>query len=431
MKIRIFKRYLLVGLFIVVFYQQGYAQTVAQPITYARFMHKVDSGNLEYAAEKLNVSIAQAEVIAAKVRNDPQLGLEYFNNEQAKLKMGYGGSVSLSQTITFGKRTAGIELAQSESLLSQSLLADYLRNLRAEAALSFFEALKQDMLYQVKKDAYENMLELAKSDSIRLSKGQIMEIDAIQSKLEAGMMYTELLQSETEMKKSFSELSAFTGTKDLEILFQPKASPHIPYYDFKLSDLFACGRLYRADLVAAMQNVDVANKALKVTRKARNMDVNVSLELSHNAEVKNVIAPAPAYSAVTAGISFPLPFSRLNKGAIMASQQRVQQASLQYDQAVVQVQHEIGEAYYQYQSTAKQVNHYEDGMLKQAKEVLKGKIYSYARGEVSLLEVLNAQRTYDDVQALYYEALFNYVSARIDLEKSAGIWDMEKYISIK
>ena len=64
-------------------------------------------------------------------------------------------------------------------------------------------------------------------------------------------------------------------------------------------------------------------------------------------------------------------------------------------------------------------------MLHAAQEVIDGKIYSYNRGEVSLLEVLDAQRTYDDVQAQYIETLFNYSAALVELEKSAGGWDVE------
>ena len=424
MKMKFLKLYLSGVVLMFTAYESVYAQEKVQSITYEHYMQKVDSGNLEYAAQKLNVNISQAEAVAAKVWNDPQLGLESFDNEQSTKEMGYGGSVSISQTLTFGKHTAAVKLARSESTLSQMLLADYLRNLRAESTLSFFEAVKKDMLYQVKKNAYRNILELAKSDSIRLSKGKIMEIDAIQSKLEAGMMYTELLQSEAEMKKAFTLLSFYMGAKNPTLLFRPKGSLHLSFQDFKLDDLFRQGQLNRADLDAAMQNIDVANKALTVTKREKNMDVDVSLEVSRNAKVKNEIAPAPAFTGITAGIVFPIPFSKMNMGAINAAKLRTQQASLQYDQAVVHVQNEILSAYYQYESATKQVNHYENGMLKQANQVLKGKIYSYNRGEVSLLEVLNAQRTYDDVQALYYETLFNYVSAKIELEKSAGIWNI-------
>jgi len=141
--------------------------------------------------------------------------------------------------------------------------------------------------------------------------------------------------------------------------------------------------------------------------------------------VLNEIAPAPSFTGVTAGIAIPLKFSNLNKGTLHAARFRQQQADAQYQQALLQVQTEVLNAYRSYDAFCKQVERYENGMLDQAREVMDGKIYSYNRGEVSLLEVLDAQRTYDDVQAQYIEALFNQSAALVELEKSAGIWDME------
>jgi cobalt-zinc-cadmium efflux system outer membrane protein len=37
---------------------------------------------------------------------------------------------------------------------------------------------------------------------------------------------------------------------------------------------------------------------------------------------------------------------------------------------------------------------------------------------------LNAQRTFNEIQSAYYEALFNRAAALVNLEKSAGIWDI-------
>jgi hypothetical protein len=44
--------------------------------------------------------------------------------------------------------------------------------------------------------------------------------------------------------------------------------------------------------------------------------------------------------------------------------------------------------------------------------------------KLSLLEILNAQRTFNEIQSTYYEALFNRAAALVNLEKSAGIWDI-------
>ena len=54
----------------------------------------------EYASEKLNVPAAKAEVTAAKVFNDPNLSVSYFNNENNSLQMGEGVEVELSKTFS-------------------------------------------------------------------------------------------------------------------------------------------------------------------------------------------------------------------------------------------------------------------------------------------------------------------------------------------
>ncbi len=402
-----------------------FAQNRQRVLTFGTFMEKVDSGNLEYAAQKLNLDIAKAGIIAAKVRNNPEIGFSYFNNEQSKKQMGYGGSISLSQTLTFGKRSAAIDLARSNNELTAALLSDYLRNLHADAAVSYYEALKQKELYLVKLDAYQRINELAQSDSIRAAKGIITGIDAIQSKVEAGLAHNELIQAKSEMNRALNELTLYMG-KDMRILpLKLEGDLKLAYRDFQLSELIEVGKMQRADLMAALQNIDVAKKEVKVAQRENNSDITVSLEAGHNYEVKNEIAPAPAFNSISAGISLPLPFSKLNKGNLNAARQRLHQASLMYDQATLQVQNEILNAYDQYETANRQVHSFEKNLLTQSSEVLKGKTYSYNRGETSLLEVLNARRTYDEVQSQYYETLFNFGSALIELERSAGIWDLK------
>lgn len=402
----------------------GSAQQMV-PLSYRNYMEKVAEGNLEYAAERLNMNVSEAEVVASKVFNDPNLSVSYFNNENGSLQMGEGVEVELSKTFSFGKRGANIALARSESELTKALLADYFRNLRAEATVYYLEALKQYELYKVKQNAYENIRQLAESDSVRFTLGKIMEIDAIQSRLEAGILKNELLQAETDLHNAFSNLNLLTGSVALDTLYVPDASLRISPRDFVLADLISTASMNRADLVAAMKNKEVASRALKATRRERNTDVDLSIAISKNARVHNEEAPAPPFTGVTAGIAIPLKFSNFNKGTVRAARFREQQAETQYQQALLQVQTEVMQAYRSYQSLTEQVSHYENGMLHAAREVIDGKIYSYNRGEVSLLEVLDAQRTYDDVQAQYIETLFNYSAALVELEKSAGVWDVE------
>lgn len=395
------------------------------PLAYGHYMKKVYAGNLELAAEKLNVSVASAELTASKVFNDPNLAVSYANNEDHSLQMGQSVEVELSKTFTFGKRGAGIALARSEKALSEALLADYLRNLRADATIVYLEALKQDELYGVKQNAYENIRTLAQSDSIRFTLGQIREVDAVQSQVEAGVLRNELLQAGADLQNAFSGLNFLTGTSVQDTLYRPEGLPSTPVRQFVLAELMEKAAQDRTDLVAALKNKEVAARALKVARRERNTDVDLSVAVSRNNRVRNEEAPAPPFTGVTAGIAVPLKFSNLNKGAVRAARFREQQAELAYEQALLQVQTEVMQAYRVYQSLSEQIAHYENGLLEQAKVVMEGKIYSYRRGEVSLLEVLDAQRTYDEVQAQYIETRYNYTVALVELERSAGIWDLD------
>lgn len=397
---------------------------VRVPLSYTRYMEQVCAGNLEYAAEKLNVGVSEAEVTAAKVFNDPNLSVSYSNNEDHRLQMGQSVELELSKTFTFGKRGAGLALARSENELTRALLADYFRNLRADATISYLEAVKQQELYKVKLNAYENMRTLAKSDSIRFALGQIREVDAMQSQVEAGILRNEFVQAGAELENTFSNLNLLTGQISQDTLYHPEASLHREMQEFVLADLLTTARLNRTDLVAALKNREVAARALKVARRERNTDVDLSVAVSRNNRVRNEEAPAPPFTGVTAGIAIPLKFSNLNKGTVRAARYREQQAELQYQQALLQVQTEVVQTYRNYQSFTKQVRQYENGLLLKAREVMEGKIYSYNRGEVSLLEVLDAQRTYDEVQAQYIETLFDYHVALVELERAAGIWDV-------
>lgn len=400
------------------------AQTV-RPLTYSQYLEKVHAGNLDYAAGKLNVSAAKADVVAAKVFNDPELSVEYSNNQDHKLHMGQSVEVGLTQTLSPGKRGAAIKLARSESELSEALLADFLRNLRAEATVAYLEVQKQKQMCEVKKNSCANLCDLAKSDSIWFASGKIMEVEAIQSSLEAGIMRNEVLQSEAELKNACLSLALMMGTVTGDTLYMPQGELEPVARLFVLDELIANALDNRSDLAAALKSTEVARRALIVVRRDKLPDIDLSLSISHNNRVYNEEAPAPDFNGVTAGIAFPLKFSALNKGAVHAAKFRARQAEVQYTQARLQVQTEVIQAYQQFQSLSDQLRHYNNGMLKQAKNVLDGKIYSYHRGEVPLLEYLNAQRTYDDVQAQYIETLYNYNVALVELEKSVGIWDIE------
>jgi cobalt-zinc-cadmium efflux system outer membrane protein len=62
----------------------------------------------------------------------------------------------------------------------------------------------------------------------------------------------------------------------------------------------------------------------------------------------------------------------------------------------------------------------EGGMLERAELALRAAEKSYKAGAVSLLELLEAQRTYIDTRAQYLKAAYDFRQAEIDLVHAVG-----------
>jgi len=391
-------------------------------LKFNEYMDLVRKHNLDYAAERYEVSKAEAAIEIARIFPDPTLSFGMSQDHNGHLTTGNGVSAGLDQSVDlFGKRRARIDLAKTEHELSKALLSDFFRNLEAQSAETFLEALKQKQLYAVKLNSYQTMKRLAEADSIRLRLGSIMEIDAVQSKLEAGSLFNELLQAEADLRNSYIQLSQMTGSLKPDTLMIPDGELAFKPRQFVMADLIITARNNRADLVAALYNKEVAHKALRLAQKERNIDLDLTLGISNSSYIESY---GPSFATVSAGIAIPLKFSNHYKGELKQAQFQISQSEVLYEKAELQISTEIAQAMQNYTAACKQVESYDHGMLESAQIVRKGKIYSYSRGETSLLEVLNAQRTYNDIQQNYFETLFNRAVSLVELEKAAGIWDI-------
>lgn len=398
-------------------------QTEHEPITFNEYLNAVKNKNLGFAAQKYNVSMAEASILTAGIFPDPQIEIETSNNGVSK-DMGYtmGGAVSWTLELG-GKRKARIETAKNEADYSKLQLQDYLRNLLADATLGYIEALKTKALLNVQKESYQSMLRLAKSDSIRYKLGDISKVTSQQSRLEASSLLNEVYQLEGTQQQSITALSDFTGSDSTgkEVTGDLSAFNR----NFTLNDLITHAFNQRADLLASRQNINTAASRVKLEKANRVIDLGLSAGAGHNTIANNEIAPSPAVNTVKLGISVPLKFSNRRNADLKIAEMGYSQAEAEYRQIENSIRTEITQAYQQYTSAQKQLQQFDNGMLKEAESILKGITYSYQRGESSILEVLNAQRTYNELRQNYFQLLAENAAALTELERKAGIWDID------
>ena len=263
----------------------------AQSISFEEYLNRVGKNNLSYLAEKLNVSIADAEVVARKIFPDPELEFE-AGNETFSLGVSY--SLELGN-----KRGARIKLARTQAELERLVLQQGFQDLRAEAADLFLDAILQRNLLEVQKSSYEYMYQLSQSDSLRYVSGEITENDVRQSKLEALTLLNAVYSQEAVYHSALIQLNKHMGMA-ADTLHVPLGNWEKLSRDFALSDLVEAGLNNRIDLLVAQKSTELTTGEYKLTKAERKPNIGVSV--SYERDWKGFLPPA---RSTTAGVSIP------------------------------------------------------------------------------------------------------------------------------
>lgn len=160
-------------------------------------------------------------------------------------------------------------------------------------------------------------------------------------------------------------------------------------------------------------------------KRERIPEFDLFLGYGFNSEVKNEMAPAPRHGGIELGVSFPIPLFNRSKGEIQSAEIKRKQAELRYLQAEREVTNEVISAYNEYTSADKKLKFYTAGIVRTAKEVLDKKRDEYHNGDIHLIEVLDAQRSYDEILHLFYSVIYDKSMALVKLETAMGVWNIE------
>ena len=391
---------------------------MAQPMTYDRYYNLVAEKNVLYIAEKYNIDKATASVEAAKVFNDPELSVSYGNNQDWDLQMGQSVEAEMSINPDLARvRRARIAVAKSEKDITEASVSAYLANLRLEAAEVWAEAWRLRESCAVLEESVNGMMQIARSDSLRLIVGDIGRSDALQSRLEAQTMKGELRKMQAEYLNALDAVSLFCGGEPVSSLEGDLPSVGLLPAE---PEIIALAEANRADLKAAELSKTLSEKNLKLIRASRAFEMGINLGYSNNTEVRNEIAPAPRFNGLMVGVSIPLKFSSLNKGEINAAKYEIRQSEYYLKAARQKVRSEVIQAYNSLMAAIAVKNQYTDSILEDAQNILESRKTGYLKGESSLIELLSAQQTYLDVMGSYIEACCYSFACKAQLEQASG-----------
>jgi outer membrane protein, heavy metal efflux system len=319
-------------------------------------------------------------------------------------------TVALSQTIeTGGKRSRRIDSARAVTRVSELELADLRRQVIAQVKKAFTDVLAADATVSLASENLQNVDELERLNLVRVEKGEIAELELLRVQTQRFAFERDLADARQAVQTAKIALRAVLGPEALGREFS--VAGELAFRDIALDrDRLLRSLERRPDVLAA-----------EAGREKARADV----ELAH-ANAWWDFAPQVQYQRIGqdntfgVGISIPLRVFDRNQGEIERTRAGVERADHVRDAAITQARAEIETALASVLTEREKVRRLGDVYLPRAQRVRATVEFAYRRGGLSVLDLLDAQRTYRETALEHVRALGNYWNAVYQLEAAVG-----------
>jgi cobalt-zinc-cadmium efflux system outer membrane protein len=320
-------------------------------------------------------------------------------------------TVALSQTIeTGGKRGRRIESARAATRVSEFELADVRRQVIAQVKRAFTDALTAEATVRLASDNLQSIDELERLSRLRAEKGEIAELELLRIQTQRFAFERDLADARQAVQVGKVALRTTMGPDAIARDFD--VAGELAFRDVPLDG----DRLLQQSLE---RRPDV--RAAEAGREKARADVNLA-----RANAWWDFAPQVQYQRIGpdntfgVGISVPLRVFDRNQGEIERTQAGVQRADHLRDAAINQVRSEVESALASVLTEREKVRRLGDLYLPRAERVRATVDFAYRRGGLSVLDLLDAQRTYRETALEHVRALGNYWNAVYQLEAAVG-----------
>jgi cobalt-zinc-cadmium efflux system outer membrane protein len=256
-------------------------------------------------------------------------------------------------------------------------------------------------------DSFQKTVEI--SDA-RYKAGDMSESDLLKIKLQLLQFQAEVSAAKLAKVQALTGLRQFLGYESVPDNFDVDGDLDYQAIHAGLDDLKSLALRTRPDLQAAHLSVNAAQSQESLAEANGKRDLNASFNYTHTAGINS--------GAFFFNIDLPI-FDR-NQGEIARTRYAITQSQELQNETSQQVLTDVVDAYEAVRSNDQIIQLYRGGYVDQAKESRDITEYAYKRGAASLLDFLDAERTYRANQLAYRQALASYMTALEQLRQAAG-----------
>lgn len=372
-------------------------------------------------AAQSTIQQAQAEEITANLRPNPVLSadsqfLPIFGNPP-----GSATSDTLDQLSQFDvgigyliergdKRQHRLQAARDVTVQTRSLVLDTQRTLAFNVAQQFIAALLADSNLQFAQQDLSSFQQTVTISEERYKAGDISEADYLKIKLQLLQFQTDVSAAQVARVQALASLRQAMGYTAVPENFD--VAGDLAYTPVKENedDLKALALRQRPDLLAAQQGVSASKSSYELERANGKRDVNVAFNFSH----------VSGYGSGSFFGSMELPIFNRNQGEIARTRYAMTQAQENAYAASDIVLTDVESAYAAVDTNQQVVQLYIGGYLKNAQDSRDISEYAYKKGGASLLDFLDAERSYRATELAYRQSLASYMTAVEQLKEAVG-----------
>ena len=333
---------------------------------------------------------------------------DYIDN-QAQFDLGIGYTFERGR-----KRQHRLQAAKDQTSVSRSTVADNERQLIFNVSQQFIDVVLAQSTIDFSKQDLESFQKTVDISEERYKAGDMSEGDFLKIKLQLLQFQTDYSSAVLAKVQAIAALRQFVGFESVPDMFDVDGKlDYVPVHA-GLEDLRALAMRTRPDLVAAQQGVIAARSQELLAEANGKRDLGASFNYSHVAATNT--------GAVFFNIQLPI-FDR-NQGEIARTRYAITQSQQLASEAAEQVMSDVVDAYEALHTNDQIVQLYRGGYVDTAQKSRDISEYAYQKGAASLLDFLDAERSYRANQLAYRQALASYMTALEQMRQAVGTRDL-------
>jgi cobalt-zinc-cadmium efflux system outer membrane protein len=370
-------------------------------------------------AARTTVPQSEAQEVTANLRPNPTLftDWEYLplvhpsGNIPDYLHDSTEGDIGLSYLFERGKkRQHRLKAAKDATAVTRSQVRDNERNLAFQVGQLFINVQLAQSTLDLAEQDLESFSKTVDIGEKQFKAGGISENDYLKIKLQLLQFQQDVQQARLAKVEALSDLRQLLGYESVPGDYDVAGAFDYQPLTVALGDLQAKALDNRPDLSAAILGVTAADSQHELAKANGKVDVTASSNYSH----------VNAISAFTFSVNVPLAIFNRNQGEIARTQHAMTQAQQLQVAARGQVLTDVRDAYEALQTSDQVAQYYRSGYLDVAQKSRDISEYAYRRGVTSLLDFLDAERTYRATQLAWRQAVAAYLTALEQLRGAVG-----------